>query len=109
MVATILLICVTLGGWRFWIEITLLYLTCSGNLALRIELCAPGVQARGVGGDSQREMKTCSAGMVVRGPEPAAVGLNNRSADTKPHAGAVFLSGKESVKYLACLVRGKSD
>jgi hypothetical protein len=37
------------------------------------------------------------------------VGLNNRSADTKPHAGAVFLGRKESVEYLASLVGRKSD
>src|SRR5271163_3991314 len=70
---------------------------------------APGVQAPGVRGDSQREMKTCSARMVVRSPEPATVGLNNRSADTKPHTGTVFLGRKESVEYLASLVGGKSD
>jgi hypothetical protein len=37
------------------------------------------------------EMKTCSARIVVRSPEPATAGLNNRSADPKPHTGvAVF-------------------
>ena len=54
-------------------------------------------------------MEICSARMVVRSPEPATVGLNNRSADTKPHTGAVLLGGKESVEYLASLVSGKSD
>ena len=47
--------------------------------------------------------------MVVRRPEPAAVGLDNRAADTEPHAGAVFLGRKESIEYLARLVRGKSN
>ena len=37
------------------------------------------------------------------------MGLNNRSADTKPHTRAVLLGGKESVEYLAGLVSGKSN
>jgi hypothetical protein len=37
------------------------------------------------------------------------VGLNNRSADTKPHTGAVFFGRKESIEYLVTMVRGKSD
>jgi hypothetical protein len=41
---------------------------------------APGVQASGIRGDSQREMKTCSARIVVRSPEPATVGLNSCSS-----------------------------
>ena len=56
-----------------------------------------GVQARAVRGESQPEVKTCTARMVVRSPEPATLGLNNRSADTQPHAGAVFLGRKESI------------
>ena len=67
------------------------------------------VQTAGTGRNSQREIETGSARMVVRGPEPATVGLNNRSADAKPHTSAVFLGGKESVEYLASLVSGKSD
>jgi hypothetical protein len=70
---------------------------------------ASGVRAPGIRGGGQREMKTCSAGSVVRSPEPATVRLNNRSADTKAHPGAVFLGRKESVEYLAGLVRRKSD
>src|ERR1700678_810907 len=54
-------------------------------------------------------MKTCSARMVVRNPEPAAVRLNNRSADAHPHARAVFLGRKESVEYLARLVSRKAN
>src|ERR1700722_17745261 len=54
-------------------------------------------------------MKTSSARMVVRCPEPATVGLDNRSADAKAHPGAVFLGRKESVEYLASLVRGKPN
>src|SRR5579863_7413093 len=54
-------------------------------------------------------MENCSARIVVHGPEPATVGLNNGSADTKPHTGAVFLGGEESIEYLAGLVRRKSD
>src|SRR6202050_1951344 len=54
-------------------------------------------------------MKTCSARVVVRSPQSATVGLNDRSADTKSHAGALFLGSKKSVKYLASLVRGKPD
>jgi hypothetical protein len=42
-------------------------------------------------------MKACSARRVVRSPEPATVGLNNRSADTEPHTGAVFLGCKEAL------------
>src|ERR1700691_1859286 len=70
---------------------------------------APRVQARGVRGDSQREMKTRSARIVLRRPEPATVGLDNRAADPEPHTGAVLLGRKESVEYLARLVRGKSN
>src|SRR5271154_3726301 len=54
-------------------------------------------------------MKTCSARMVVRGPEPATVSFNNRPADAKPHAGAVFLGRKEGVEYLARLVSWKPN
>ena len=76
---------------------------------LRRSAVAPGVNAPCVRRDSQREMKTGPTRMVVRSPEPATVGLNDRSADTKPHTGAVFLGRKESVEYLARLVRGKSN
>src|ERR1700739_1686897 len=54
-------------------------------------------------------METCSARIVVCGPKPATVGLNDRSADTKSHTGAVFLGCKKSVEYLASLIRRKSD
>src|ERR1700728_4265746 len=67
------------------------------------------VQTPGARGNSQREMEICSARMVVRGPKPPTMGLNNRSADTKPHTGTVLLGGKESVEYLASLVSGKSN
>jgi hypothetical protein len=47
--------------------------------------------------------------MVIRSPKPPTVRLNNRSADTEPHTGAVFLGRKESGEYLASLVGGNSD
>src|ERR1700733_6596055 len=89
-----------------------------GLLCFSIGFCPPmvsgsaaarGVQVAGRGGNSQREMETGSARMVVSGPEPATVGLNDCSADAKPHTSAVFFGGKERVEYLASLVWGKSD
>src|SRR5580658_2352517 len=71
--------------------------------------CCSCIQTPSARGNSQREMEICSARLVVRGPEPATMGLNNRSADTKPHTGAVLLSRKESVEYLTSLVSGKSN
>ena len=47
--------------------------------------------------------------MVLRHPESATVSLDDRAADAQTHAGAVFLGRKESVEYLARLVRGKSN
>src|SRR5580692_5780924 len=70
---------------------------------------APGIQVSGVRRDCQCEIENRSARMVVHGPEPASVSLNNGLADTKPHTGTVFLGGKEGVEYLASLVGGQSD
>src|ERR1700722_8171582 len=93
---------------RYWVRADL---RAWGNFGYEpsLQLGAPGVQSPRVGGDSQREMEAGAPRRVVRGPKASAVRLNNGLADTKPHPGAVFLGGKESVEYLAGLVQRKPD
>jgi hypothetical protein len=54
------------------------------------------------------EIKTCAAGRVVGSPQTAAMRFNNGPADAKSHARAMRLGGKERIKDLIRLLRGKS-
>jgi hypothetical protein len=56
----------------------------------------------------QGELKSCTPPGGAGGPQAAAMRLNDRPADAKPHAGAVRLGGKKRIEDLVLLLRGKS-
>src|ERR1700733_1140864 len=58
-----------------------------------------------VGG--QCETESCAARGIVRGPQAAAMRLDDRPADAQPHARAVSLGGKERTKNLVRLLMWK--
>src|SRR5260370_15436731 len=58
-----------------------------------------------LGGKS--EIKTRAARRVVACPQSAAMRLNDRAADRKPHARTIRLGGNESIKDLVRLLPGE--
>ena len=52
----------------------------------------------------QREMETCAARRIHTSPQAAAMRFHDGAADTKSHAGAVDLGGKEGIKDLVRLL-----
>src|ERR1700716_1430601 len=63
----------------------------------------------GIGFDGQGEMKTCTTGRIVLGPQAAAMRLHDRPADPKSHAGTMRFGGKEGVENLVRLRRRESN
>src|SRR5438270_922883 len=56
----------------------------------------------------EREIKACATRTVVFSPQATAMRFNDGTADAKSHAGAMELGGKEGIKDLVRLLRGKS-
>jgi hypothetical protein len=55
----------------------------------------------------QGELKRCTPPGVGTGPKTSAMRFNDRTADTKSHAGAMRFGSKERVKDLIRLLRRK--
>src|SRR6202022_2625069 len=57
----------------------------------------------------QGELKNGTVGYACRGPQPATVGFNDRTADRQPHAHAAGFGGEEGAEQPVHILGGDSD